>query len=59
MMSDLREAGGIEQDADVIFMLHREDYYDREKADEVIGISELECIIAKNRNGATGTHTDL
>ena len=57
MMSDLREAGGIEQDADVIFMLHREDYYDREKADEVTGISELECIIAKNRNGATGTAT--
>lgn len=57
MMSDLREAGGIEQDADMVFMLHREDYYDREKADEVTGISELECIIAKNRNGATGIAT--
>lgn len=57
MMSDLREAGGIEQDADMVFMLHREDYYDREKADEVTGISEVECIIAKNRNGATGTAT--
>lgn len=57
MMSDLREAGGIEQDADMVFMLHREDYYDREKADEVTGISELECIIAKNRSGATGIAT--
>lgn len=57
MMSDLREAGGIEQDADMVFMLHREDYYDREKVDEVTGISEVECIIAKNRNGATGTAT--
>lgn len=57
MMSDLREAGGIEQDADMVFMLHREDYYDREKADEATGISELECIIAKNRNGATGIAT--
>ncbi|PKE55492.1 DnaB-like helicase C-terminal domain-containing protein [Macrococcoides caseolyticum] len=57
MMSDLREAGGIEQDADMVFMLHREDYYDRKKADEATGISELECIIAKNRNGATGIAT--
>ncbi|TDM48245.1 damage-inducible protein [Macrococcoides goetzii] len=55
MMSDLREAGGIEQDADMVFMLHREDYYDQEKVDDVTGISELECIITKNRNGATGT----
>lgn len=55
MMSDLREAGGIEQDADMIFMLHREDYYNRDKVDDHSGISELECIITKNRNGATGT----
>ncbi|MDE1888651.1 MAG: replicative DNA helicase [Planctomycetota bacterium] len=48
-MSDLRESGSIEQDADVIILLHREDYYDPDKKD---GTAEL--IIAKQRNGPVG-----
>ena len=51
LLSDLRESGSIEQDADVIFFLYREGYYDKESADQSIS----ECIIAKNRHGETGT----
>ncbi|MDT8300617.1 MAG: replicative DNA helicase [Sedimentisphaerales bacterium] len=53
-MSDLRESGSIEQDADVIMLLHREDYYKRNEEDyEPNNTAEL--IIAKQRNGPTGT----
>ncbi len=53
-MSDLRESGSIEQDADVVMLLHREDYYKQSEQDfQPDNIAEL--IIAKQRNGPTGT----
>lgn len=55
MLSDLRESGAIEQDADIVMMLYREAYYDdaaKEKANES-GNEKLEINIAKHRNGAT------
>jgi len=51
LLSDLRESGALEQDADLVMFLYREDYYDRETA--APNVAEL--IIAKNRNGATRT----
>ncbi len=53
-MSDLRESGAIEQDADVVMLLHREDYYHRGE-DDYIETNAAELIIAKQRNGPTGT----
>ena len=50
MLSDIRDSGAIEQDADVVLFVHREDYYDR--ATELRNIAEI--IIAKQRNGALG-----
>ena len=51
MLSDLRESGSIEQDADIVMFLHREDYYDKDTEKKNIA----EVIIAKNRHGETGT----
>jgi len=51
-MSDLRESGAIEQDADVIILLHREDAYERESRP-----GEADFIVAKHRNGPTDTVT--
>jgi len=53
-MSDLRESGSIEQDADVVMLLHREDYYHRGE-DDYQPDNTAELIIAKQRNGPTGS----
>ncbi|MEG0176780.1 replicative DNA helicase [Anaerorhabdus sp.] len=55
MMSDLRESGALEQDADIIMLMFRESYYNDEKKEESIqnGIESVEVDIAKHRNGAT------
>lgn len=50
-LSDLRESGAIEQDADIVGFIYREDYHDHEKRNDD-NISDVEFIIAKNRNGA-------
>src|SRR5690606_7170027 len=50
ILSDLRESGEIEQTADVVMFLHRDDYYDAESQKKNI----MEIIIAKQRNGPTG-----
>lgn len=51
MLSDLRESGSIEQDADIVMFLYRDAYYNKDSATPNIS----ECIIAKNRHGETGT----
>jgi len=54
-MSDLRESGSIEQDADVVLMLHREDYYHQKGEQDYEPNHKAELIITKQRNGPTGT----
>ena len=51
MLSDLRESGAIEQDADIVLFLYRDAYYNKESTEQNIS----ECIVAKNRHGETGT----
>lgn len=51
MLSDLRESGAIEQDADVVMMLYRDDYYDEDAEEQ----NTIEVIVGKHRNGPTGT----
>ena len=51
ILSDLRESGAIEQDADSVLFLYRDDYYHENSEDK--GLAE--CIVAKNRHGETGT----
>lgn len=51
MLSDLRESGSIEQDADIVMFLYRDAYYNKDTPDPALA----ECIVAKNRHGETGT----
>jgi len=51
MLSDLRESGSIEQDADIVLFIHRDDYYDKETENK----NKAEIIVAKNRHGETGS----
>jgi replicative DNA helicase len=53
ILSDLRDSGAIEQDADIVMFLYRDDYYEDEEADEELNLCEVN--IAKHRNGETGT----
>lgn len=52
VLSDLRESGSIEQDADIVMFLYRDHYYNKEKCPDP---TLAECIVAKNRHGETGT----
>ena len=51
LLSDLRDSGSIEQDADIVMFLYRDAYYNKESAEPNVS----ECIVAKNRHGETGT----
>ena len=56
VLSDLRDSGSIEQDADIVLFLYRDAYYANEKASpEDVDKNKAEVIVAKNRHGDTGT----
>ena len=56
VLSDIRESGSIEQDADIVAFLYRDDYYERGgEEEEGIPNNKVEVIIEKNRSGARGT----
>ena len=56
MLADLRESGSIEQDADLVLMLYRSDYYNlKHNENSTINSSLVELIIAKQRNGPIGS----
>jgi len=57
LLSDLRDSGSVEQDADVVVGLYRKDYYERQEGRDLgtTGLPEAELIVLKNRNGPTGT----
>jgi replicative DNA helicase len=58
-LSHLRESGAIEQDADVVMFIHRDEYYDREEAQEAGTAGMAEVIVAKQRNGQSGVSAKL
>jgi len=65
-LSDLRESGAIEQDADIVMFIHRPDYYEEKKQEQArpadydaFTLPEAEVIVAKNRNGPTGVAKTL
>ena len=57
MLSDLRDSGSIEQDADTVLFIYRDEYYNtnKEAGEDQNSIDIVECIIAKNRHGSTGS----